>query len=377
MTYDFSSLSHNEFEDLARDLVGREIELRFEALTTGWTEPCTCRRICRDAGEALPRLRFRGVEVEDDEGAAIDRPAGADALHPRDVCATYAKEQERVSRDHRPIAANAGRHFRTRRPQYPVAQISRHREGPSKALGAEHFGSANGYHRSFGKALSKPEAIPTVLANLLPPTVETENPASTVKKARDTIFLIKASPIDDEFALWLAPRLEAEGYRIFADILTLQPGDRWRRQINQALQYQAAKVLLFCRDATVSDAHVQDDLDLALELAEELGDSRFIIPLRLEPGKKVKGVGDAVTVDFMRGWGEGVGLLLDALQRQKVPRSAGELVINPNWEIFRRRGAIPLVEGSRAIDLELVARRRSTRCHPIFREHRRDRGKTA
>ena len=65
--------------------------------------------------------------------------------------------------------------------------------------------------------------------------------------------------------------------------------------------------------------------------------------MRLEPGKKVKGVGDAVTVDFVRGWGEGVDLLLDALQRQKVPRAAGEPVIDPNWEIFRRRGAIPLV----------------------------------
>jgi hypothetical protein len=51
-----------------------------------------------------------------------------------------------------------------------------------------------------------------------------------------------------------------------------------------------------------------------------------------------------VTVDFVRGWGEGVSLLLDALQRQKVPRPAGEPVIDPNWEIFRLRGAIPLVE---------------------------------
>jgi hypothetical protein len=196
---------------------------------------------------------------------------------------------------------------------------------------------------AIGKALSKPGAIPAVLANLLPPR-EAGNAAPVEKAARDTIFLIKASPIDDEFALWVAPKLEAEGYRVFADILTLQPGDRWRRQINQALQYRAAKVLLICRDATLADPHVQDDLDIALELAKELNDSRFIIPLRLEAGKKVKGVGDAVTVDFVRGWGEGVGLLLDALQRQKVPRPAGQAAIDPNWEIFRRRGAIPLVE---------------------------------
>nr|WP_229171486.1 toll/interleukin-1 receptor domain-containing protein [Bradyrhizobium altum] len=195
-----------------------------------------------------------------------------------------------------------------------------------------------------GKALAKTGVVPAVLANLLPPAEAAGNVAPVEKATRDTIFLIKASPADDEFALWLAPKLEAEGYRVFADILTLQPGDRWRRQINQALQYRAAKILLICRDATLADPHVQDDLDIALEMGKELGDTRFVIPLRLEPGKKIKGVGDAIAVDFVRGWGEGVGLLLDALQRQKVPRPEGAPMIDPNWEIFRRRGAIPLVE---------------------------------
>jgi len=32
------------------------------------------------------------------------------------------------------------------------------------------------------------------------------------------------------------------------------------------------------------------------------------------------------------------------LQKQKVPQTAGTAAIDPNWEIFRRRGAIPLVE---------------------------------
>ena len=35
MDYDFSSLSHVEFEDLARDLVGRELGVRFEAFPEG------------------------------------------------------------------------------------------------------------------------------------------------------------------------------------------------------------------------------------------------------------------------------------------------------------------------------------------------------
>jgi hypothetical protein len=35
MAYDFSSLSHKDFEDLARDLIGREIEKRFEVFPEG------------------------------------------------------------------------------------------------------------------------------------------------------------------------------------------------------------------------------------------------------------------------------------------------------------------------------------------------------
>jgi len=31
---------------------------------------------------------------------------------------------------------------------------------------------------------------------------------------RETVFISKATPCDDEFVLWLAPRLEAAGYLV-------------------------------------------------------------------------------------------------------------------------------------------------------------------
>lgn len=64
---------------------------------------------------------------------------------------------------------------------------------------------------------------------------------------RETIFICKATPGDDEFVLWLAPRLEATGYKVFADIITLQPGERWRKEITNTLQNKAIKMLLFWR----------------------------------------------------------------------------------------------------------------------------------
>ena len=48
-----------------------------------------------------------------------------------------------------------------------------------------------------------------------------EPQAIQVANPRSTIFISKSTPGDDAFALWLAPRLEAAGYHVFADILGL------------------------------------------------------------------------------------------------------------------------------------------------------------
>ena len=105
---------------------------------------------------------------------------------------------------------------------------------------------------------------------------------------RGIVFISKATPEDDEFVLWLAPRLEAAGYSVFADILTLEPGDRWRREITNTLQNKAVKMLLCCRDATLNKIGVQEEIGIASDLVKELKDPRFIIPFRLDLQKAVR-----------------------------------------------------------------------------------------
>src|SRR5437868_14695527 len=114
-----------------------------------------------------------------------------------------------------------------------------------------------------------------------------ENVAST----RDTLFISKATPGDDAFVLWLAPRLEAMGYKVFADILGLVPGDEWRGKLTDALQDRAIKMLLCCSDETLSRAGVREEIAMAEDLVRELGDKSFIIPLRIRPFKKLFGIG--------------------------------------------------------------------------------------
>jgi hypothetical protein len=80
------------------------------------------------------------------------------------------------------------------------------------------------------------------------------------------VFISKATPEDDDFVLWLAPRLEAAGYIVFADILSIDPGDRWRREITGTLQNKAVKMLLCCRDATLDKTGVQEEIGIASDL---------------------------------------------------------------------------------------------------------------
>lgn len=156
---------------------------------------------------------------------------------------------------------------------------------------------------------------------------------------RDIVFISKARPEDDEFVLWLAPRLEAAGYTVFADILTLEPGDHWRREITGTLQDKAAKMLLCCRDATLDKVGVQEEIGIASDLVKELKDPRFIIPLRLAPFKKIFGIGELQWVDFLGSWAGGLHDLLDTLEKQNVPRAMTP-AINANWENYRKRLAI-------------------------------------
>jgi hypothetical protein len=132
---------------------------------------------------------------------------------------------------------------------------------------------------------------------------------------RNVVFISKTTPGDDEFALWLAPRLEAEGYTVFADILTLEPGTRWRKEVTATLQQRGIMMLLCCSDSTLASEGVQEEIGIALDLVKELKDPKFIIPLRLERYKKLFGIGELQYVDFTRGWAEGLTKLLATLKR--------------------------------------------------------------
>ena len=175
-----------------------------------------------------------------------------------------------------------------------------------------------------------------------PVSPETPVTVSDAQSGRTVVFISKATPGDDEFVLWLAPKLEAAGYTVFADILSLDAGDRWRGVVTSTLQASSIRMLLCCSNETLAAPGVLEEIEIATDLSKELKDPRFILPLRVRPYKKIFGIAGLQYTDFVRGWAEGLEKLLASLKRQKIPCNARAAIINPNWEIYRRRQSITL-----------------------------------
>ncbi|XWN29340.1 MAG: toll/interleukin-1 receptor domain-containing protein [Devosia sp.] len=156
---------------------------------------------------------------------------------------------------------------------------------------------------------------------------------------RTMLFISKATPGDDAFALWLAPRLEAAGYRVFADILELDTGDHWRRKLTTTLQESAVKMLLCCSNETLARNGVLEEISIALELSRSLADENFILPLKIRRYNPVFGIANLQYTDFEVGWAEGLSQLLKSLKRQNVPKFS-EPSIQSEWAAYHRRRAV-------------------------------------
>jgi hypothetical protein len=234
MAHDFSSLSPSEFEDLTRDLLGRELGVRFEAFTDGPDDGMDGRHAAAKGDVILQakhyyRSGFSKLKTAmKQERGTIDALSSKRYLLATSVALTPANKAA-VAAEIGPALNGSGDIFGLEDlngllRKFPVVESAHPKLWQQSGAVLKTL-----ITDAVAEAIPKPASPPPVLATLLPAGTD---PTATVPAERDTVFILKSSPIDDEFALWLAPKLEAEGYRVFADVLTLEPGDRWRREIN-------------------------------------------------------------------------------------------------------------------------------------------------
>jgi len=139
---------------------------------------------------------------------------------------------------------------------------------------------------------------------------------------RQALFISHASPEDNAFTIWLGAKLAAAGYEVWADVLRLKGGDDWQRKLEDGLRNRACKVLLVANQRSVDKQGVRNEIQIASDVARKIGDSRFIIPLRLGIFDTPFLIAHAQYIDFSRGWSAGLHELMSALQDEyKIPLS--------------------------------------------------------
>lgn len=114
---------------------------------------------------------------------------------------------------------------------------------------------------------------------------------------------------------WLGAKLTALGYEVWVDILRLQGGGDWSRQLEDALRHRAAKVLLVCTPAGLDKQGVRNEIEIASDLANKIQDREFIIPLRLEPYEAPFRIAHIQYIDFKSGWTQGFAELAERLSQ--------------------------------------------------------------
>ncbi|APX13871.1 TIR domain-containing protein [Tateyamaria omphalii] len=347
MPIDFAALSPSEFEALSADLIGRKLGIRFEQFGEG-ADGGIDGRHAPEAGKLtiLQAKRYEKSAIAalrremSTERAKIDRLEPDRYILSTSVAMTPQRKQDLVEICG-PAIRSSGDIFGREDLEALLRAHPDIEEAHPKLWAPE---SGRTLKRMLNETLDEREGRvkpPSVLEALLPKPkiggqVEEE-------PQRDTLFLVGARPDHDQFILWLGPKLEAHGYRVFSEILTLEPGDRWHKEIGVALEHRAAKVLAVAGAATRANEDAMDLIDRAKTLATSLGDTRLIIPLRIEKGAKIDGLRDSTPADFARGWAEGLSKLLETLRRQGVTRRREHIAVATQWDSFRKRGAVPLV----------------------------------
>lgn len=142
---------------------------------------------------------------------------------------------------------------------------------------------------------------------------------------RSLIFLSHANPEDNDFTLWLGARLAAAGYTVWSDVTKLIGGEIFWDNIETAIRQYSVKVVSIFSKAGAQKIGFKNELSLAIVVEKKTGLPDFVIPVRLDdidfsdfPPEIIR----RNTIDFSRGWHDGLGQLLKKLETDQVPHSA-------------------------------------------------------
>lgn len=145
--------------------------------------------------------------------------------------------------------------------------------------------------------------------------------------ARNTLFISHATPEDNEFAIWLASRLEMLGYNIWIDKEKLLGGETFWQTIQNVIKNDTIKFLLVYSDNICDKSgNLKDGINKELLYAESIAKNEnikdFIIPLNISKIYSYNnfiGANVLVHIPFSDNWAAGFNQLIEKLELSSVP----------------------------------------------------------
>jgi len=142
---------------------------------------------------------------------------------------------------------------------------------------------------------------------------------------KNRIFISHAAPDDNDFTKWLALKLIGLGYEIWCDVLFLDKGaDFWSR-IEKEIRENTFKFLIVSSIASNQREGVLKELAVAAKVKKQINDETFIIPLAIDEKLSYDDINIDIVrlnaIDFKKSWATGLQDLLEALEKQNVPKN--------------------------------------------------------
>lgn len=155
---------------------------------------------------------------------------------------------------------------------------------------------------------------------------------------KNTLFISHATPADNNFAIWLATKLELFGYKVWVDANNLNPSVDFWNTIESAIRNDAVKFIFVASNTSVNKAGDGVQKELAVADRMRRHDSEFIIPVRIDninfndfPVELVR----LNAIDFNEDWGNGLTKLLKYLEEQNIEKinvTADSRYIVDRWQ---------------------------------------------
>lgn len=140
---------------------------------------------------------------------------------------------------------------------------------------------------------------------------------------RTLLFISHATPEDNEFVQWISTQLRIMGYDVWTDFGELRGGDVFWDQIEGTIRNRTSKVIAVLSTIAQQKNGFLDEINTAVTIERTKGYKNFVIPCRIDelPFDEVRAnLARKNILDFARNWSAGLRMLVETLDRDRVPR---------------------------------------------------------